>query len=286
MFDDTEIKNQRIPILGAPPENAILAVIIYEDDEIVFVGRTDRNPNLFAYSKKEECHIAEGRGSFYHKQFSDDTEAANYLADLIVAFLPKYNNSMPKGQTVYYSAARAKTELGIEEEDFTRIHTSCKGFALGKSRYLTKEDLLASDLSSRIGVKYCPVDEKHIRLAKFLASLPSTFNDTALMGSFANPEEYTEFSQMLEDIFLVKPYEVVSAGAVHAVLDNGVESLTVGAKDLHPKKLKYIPHKMIVRAVLQEHLWEQNGDLLKKDGKTVVLKNNLWRKVKSGWAFL
>lgn len=285
MIDKTELlEGKKIKILDSVGENVYFAVAIYDGDEIVFVGKTNRNPHLLAYTKKEDCRISNENGSFFAKQFEKDEDATNYAAELIATYNPKFNNAMISGQTIYYSSAKAKKDFGIEPEDFEKIHADSGGVVCCNTKYLTREEIKSGNIVSLMGNKYYVIDEETKKLARFFLNFTPAFNDTALMGSFRSPEEYTEFSQMLSKLMEQPVYAVIATSGSGVTLEHGNDTFIAKPSDLAPKRIMYISQRYIARAISFDLLWEQSEDLVRSGGRVVMLKNDTWRKAKSLWA--
>lgn len=277
------IENKKMPILKSY-SGVYFSVAIYDGEELVFVGKTNRNPHLLAYTKKEDCRITDDHASFVVKQFDTDEAATNYAAELIATFNPRFNSAMIQGQTIYYSSAKAKKDFGLEPEDFEKIHADCGGIVCCNSKYLTREDIKSGNIASLMGNKYYVIGEDTKKLARFFLNFTPAFNDTALMGSFRSPEEYTEFSEMLLKLMDQPVYTVIATSGGGVTLEQGNDTFVAKPGDLAPKKLMYVSQRYIARSTSFDLLWEQSGDIVRVGTKVTVLKNDTWRKANSVWA--
>lgn len=277
------LEGEKIKILETF-DGVYFSVAVYDGEEMVFVGKTNRNPHLLAYTKKEECKISNDNGLFSIKRFDTDEEATNYAAELIATYDPRYNNVMISGQTIYYSSAKAKKDFGLEPEDFEKIHADCGGVVCCKTKYLTREEIKSGNIASLMGNKYYVIDDDTRKLARFFLNFTPAFNDTTLMGSFRSPEEYTEFSQMLSRLMEQPVYTVITTSGGSVTLEQGNDTFVAKPGDLAPKKLMYVLQRYIARSTSFDLLWEQSGDIVRDGTKVTVLKNDTWRKANSVWA--
>lgn len=190
---------------------------------------------------------------------------------------------MVQGQTIYYSSAKAKKDFSLEPEDFEKIHADCGGVVCCSQKYLTREQIESGDIVSLMGNRYYVIGDDIKKIARFFLNFTPAFNDTALMGSFRSPEEYGEFSRMLSKLMEQPVYTVIATSGSGVTLEYGNDTFVVKPGELAPKKLMFLLQRYVARAISFDLLWEQSGDIIRSGNEVVTLKNDTWRKAKSGW---
>jgi hypothetical protein len=114
-------------------DDIVNIVFVLHNDDIVYLGRTQGVPAVYAFEKSKQYHATH----FYYEQVSA-SDVDNYLAELILKFQPMYNNRVPKN-TKFISSHLAKEKYFISKAEFKKIYKEFGGYKFNTLLFIEKK---------------------------------------------------------------------------------------------------------------------------------------------------
>ncbi len=111
-------------------EDVVSVVFILNNDDIVYIGRTQAEPSVYVYERFKKYHSTH----YYYEQVPL-LDADNYLAELILNFQPMYNNRLPKN-TQFISNNFAKEKYFIPKVEFRKVYKEFGGYQFGNQLFI------------------------------------------------------------------------------------------------------------------------------------------------------